>query len=249
MKTLQKHHGNPPAIYLAEANIIGAVREALTAVEGARQKCMAAGQLLNDFKATLHHGEFAVWREKNLPEVSDRTAQLWMRAAENIVKALPEGAIDVETISISEVLSTPDHCLSPANLKYKQAWLDFTNDKTIKECLNGVFVEGDEGHRVDRAINGKTMGGKGNVDRKDWPVFVAVKLNDITAHLAHWKKMSHIQRSEIEQAVRANILGEPTKLIRGELKRKVGFGKPWPVDFARLVLDAVKQRIKEDASE
>ena len=246
MKSLQKYPESATAIYLASDSIINVVREALVAVEGAKQKCLAAGQLLNDFKATLAHGEFLIWREKNLPEISADCCERWMRAAANIVRALPEGCIDVETISLSEVLSTPDHCLSAAHQKYKQAWLDFTNDKTIKECLNGVFVEGDEAHRVDRAINGKTMGGKGSGDRKDWSLFIGVKQNDMGAHLAHWKKMSAIQRSEIEQVVRAAILGEPTKLVRPH--NKVGVGdKPWPLEFCKLVQDAVKQRIKEGA--
>ena len=246
MKSLQKYPESATAIYLASDSIINVVREALVAVEGAKQKCLAAGQLLNDFKATLAHGEFLIWREKNLPEISADCCERWMRAAANIVRALPEGCIDVETISLSEVLSTPDHCLSAAHQKYKQAWLDFTNDKTIKECLNGVFVEGDEAHRVDRAINGKTMGGKGSGDRKDWSLFVAVKLDNLSVHLEHWSKMTHVQRSEIEQVVRAAILGEPTKLVRPH--NKVGVGdKPWPLEFCKLVQDAVKQRIKEGA--
>ena len=246
MKSLQKYPESATAIYLASDSIINVVREALVAVEGAKQKCLAAGQLLNDFKATLAYGEFLIWREKNLPEISADCCERWMRAAANIVRALPEGCIDVETISLSEVLSTPDHCLSAAHQKYKQAWLDFTNDKTIKECLNGVFVEGDEAHRVDRAINGKTMGGKGSGDRKDWSLFVAVKLDNLSVHLEHWSKMTHVQRSEIEQVVRAAILGEPTKLVRPH--NKVGVGdKPWPLEFCKLVQDAVKQRIKEGA--
>lgn len=243
MKSLQKYPESATAIYLASDSIINVVREALVAVEGAKQKCLAAGQLLNDFKATLAHGEFLIWREKNLPEISADCCERWMRAAANIVRALPEGCIDVETISLSEVLSTPDHCLSAAHQKYKQAWLDFTNDKTIKECLNGVFVEGDEAHRVDRAINGKTMGGKGSGDRKDWSLFIGVKQNDMGAHLAHWKKMSAIQRSEIEQVVRGAILGDDVRLTRGQKSRLFKF-EPWPEDFSRLVLETLKERLK-----
>ena len=73
-----------------------------------------------------------------------------------------------------------------------------------------------------------------------------MKLDNLSVHLKHWSKMTHVQRSEIEQVVRAAILGEPTKLIRPH--NKVGVGdKPWPLDFCKLVQDAVKQRIKEGA--
>jgi hypothetical protein len=147
-------------------------REATEACEDASQKCLRAGQALLELKATFGHGDFMEVAAREIPNVTHRTLTTWMRAAENITRALGpvDGAIEIE--SFSEILSTPDDELPQHAREWKQQWLDFTADKTIKECLNGVLVEGDEAHRVDRAINGKTKGGAvaiARISRCSWP--------------------------------------------------------------------------------
>lgn len=210
---------------------------ALEAVENAVQKCLAAGQMLNEFKAALPHGGFLDWRAKNLPEISEDTAQRWMRGAANVANALPpvDSAIEIEA---SVILSTPDAELSPVALEWKQAWFDFTADKTIKECLSGVFVGGDEDHRIDRAINGKTKGGTGG-DRKDFPLFVAVKLKDMGVHFSHWKGMTEAQKTEAKTAVMAAIKGDAINLR----KRNFNFAV-WPEEICEVALEALRARMK-----
>lgn len=210
--------------------------EALEACENASQKCLAAGQALNEAKE-ICNGDFMDLVAKELPEVTHRTATTWMRAAANIAKALPPvpDSIDIEA---SAILTLPDAELSDEAREWKQQWFDFTADKTIKECLNGVFVEGDEAHRVDRAVNGKTKGGAGG-DRKDFPLFVAVKLKDMGVHFSHWSGMNTTQKAEALNALKSAITGEPINLR----KRNFNF-TPWPDEVCELALEALKARMK-----
>lgn len=247
MKSLIKSPTAHPAVTLNIPRIRAAVDAALVATENARQKCLVAGQMLNEVQSHLPHGEFQHWIEKHLHHVPYVTAARWARAAGNILKALPEVTIEVESeaISVSEILSTPDDELSAAARKYKQSWFDFTGKKTIKECLNGVFVDGDEAHRVDRAVNGMTKGGVGKqTDRKDWPLFVAVKLSDIGAHLRHHGRMSAVQKSELEQILRAAILGDDLRLSRGQKGRLFRFAT-WPDELCEVMLETLKERLKQ----
>lgn len=224
--------------------IKAAIHGAMNAVENAKQQCMAAGQMLNEIQDTLPHGEFLPWLEKNLPEIHRSTASRWMRAAANIVKALPPMVIDVDMVTVSEILTAPDADLTEDMRNYKQQWLNFTADKTIKDCLDGVCVEGDAGHRVDRAINGKLKGGVGKqTDRKDFPLFIAVKLKDIAAHLQSYDKMTAAQRSEIEAIFRAAILGDDFRLSRGAKGRLFAF-KTWPKVLSQIASDTLKERLK-----
>lgn len=227
-----------------------AVLAAQTAVEGAKQKCLAAGQLLNELRARLAHGEFTPWLAQYVPEISADTAQRWMRAAANITKALPppEEAADEETPPVSEILATPDRELSPGQLRYKQSWLGFTADKSIKECLAAVLVEGDQAHRVDRAVNGKVLGGTGRADdRRDFPVFIAAKLKDIAAHLTHYPRMPAGQRKEIDELLRTAMLGGEIRLTRAARSRRFVY-HAWPEAPVRIAFDTAKERLRGPAA-
>jgi hypothetical protein len=228
---------------LAGKRVAAAVAEALRSVEDARQKCFVAGQLMAEFKEAVGHGAFLQWLRDNFPDMSEDTAQRWMMAAGNIIRALPPipAAIDVETISISQILTMPEAELSENQREWKQQWFDFTSDKTIKECLAGVFVEGDSASRVDRAINGKTKGGAGG-DRKDFPLFVAVKLKDMGTHFGHWKGMTETQRTEVKDVLRASILGDAVTL-RGRNRKPFTF-QTWPDEVCVVAIEALKDRLK-----
>lgn len=213
---------------------------ALSTVDNARQACLAAGQMLNELKERCDKGDFMDSVAQAIPEISHDTVNIWMRAAANIARALPPvpDVIDVETLSISQILSTPDSELPAVALGWKQGWLDFTADKTIKECLNGVFVDGDDAHRTDRAINGKTKGGSGG-DRKDFPLFVAVKLKDMGVHFSHWAGMNDTQKTEAKTAIVAAITGDALNLR----KRNFNFAV-WPEEICEVALEALKARMK-----
>jgi hypothetical protein len=229
---------------VAEKRARTACLEALASLEKASSKCLLAGHMLNALKDETPHGEFMKVVERILPEITDQTANIWMRAAANVARALPAPpAIDVEgEVTPWDMLSMPDSELGEEGRKWKQQWFAFMEDKTIKECLEGVFVYGDEGHRVDRAINGKTKGGAGG-DRKDFPLFVAVKLKDMGAHFKHWGGMSETQRMESLDVVRAAILGDEA-MLRGRGRKEPFKFAGWPEEVCQVAMETLKERLK-----
>lgn len=227
-----------------------AVHEALHAVERTRPKCLVAGAMLNDVQERLKHGQFEAWVRAHLPEIAERTARCWARAAANVLRALPplpRGDTEREC-SVSAVLSAPEAELSEPARQWRRRWHEFTADKTIKQCLEGVFVDGDPEHRVDRAINGKVLGGRGNdqaADRKAFDVFVARHLAAITNMLTYRKKMGGArvrlerqltpeQRSRITLSATEHLEAWPRWLVealvekgRAELRRSDAERSAW----------------------
>jgi len=161
---------------------------ALKHVDASRQQCVQAGQVLRELKANktvCEHGDFLELVDQYIPEISIRTAQTWMRAAESVTKALnlPDVIeIDAVVTPLSEIIGADRTKLSKQGAALAQQWFNFTEGKTIKDCIAGVVVDGDDAHRIDRAINGKTKGGAGG-DRKDFPTFVARHLRAISSML------------------------------------------------------------------
>ena len=205
------------------------VRQALVTTNRAVRDCLAAGQALNEARVAFSRrrgqgGEFAEWDdgngwtefiEKNLPEISERTAQRWMKAAANVMRVVGDGqwqnsagqVIDVEAISFSKILATADDELSADSRELKQVWMDFTERKTIKECLAGVFVEGDDSSRSDRAMNGLTARQTSGAERRDYPAFITRKLKEMTEHLVvKGTRNSAPHAREIEADQRAKIM-------------------------------------------
>lgn len=187
---------------------------------------------------------FEAFLARIVPEIHVDTARRWMRAAGNVARALPPapGAIDVEAevVAPSEILVTPDDELGEEAREWKQGWLDFTADKTIRECLEGVFVDGDDEHRVDRAINGKMKGGAGG-DRKDFPFYVARHLADMGQHLSHWDGMSEVQRNEARTALVAAIQGDRMRLPG----RPAQFNfRAWPLEFCAVAVEALREILR-----
>jgi hypothetical protein len=113
--------------------------EALQAVEQAAQRCLYAGQLLIEWKNGYERGQFMAMVAEFIPEISQRTAQRWMEAARNVAKALP--ALDIN-VTISQVLGSPAEELPEEAQKWKQLWFNFTDGKTIKDCISLCVVEG-----------------------------------------------------------------------------------------------------------
>lgn len=275
-----KRHDDVLDVPTVIKSLRAAVLKAINSTNTAVQDCLAAGQALNEARGTFNRrrgqgGEFSAWDDgdgfqefvaKNLPEISIVTAQRWMRAAANVLRAVGDGqggehptsnsqrstsnggngVIDIEAIPVSELLATPDDELPEASREWKQAWFDFTSNKTIKECLAGVFVDGDDGHRVDRAVNGKLLGGGGG-DRKDFADFTLRKLKHISTFFGSWDTMTERQRTEIKDEFTAAICGEEFKL-RGrveqdELVAPVKF-EPWPEEVCEVAMEAIRARLK-----
>lgn len=225
----------------------GVVLEALHSVDQARQKCLIAGYYLDEIRRemgtrdgrTSHDGkssihgrnqhsgadQFLAWLHTNIPEIPKTTAYRWMQAATEVASALdlaPAIEVDAEVIPMSRLLTLPPAELPDDKTRaMRQAWFDFTADKTIKECISGVLVEGDPESRMKRAINGKTKGGHRGEDRKDWPTYVNRHLVAITGLLGakeenrekRWQGMSALQRQTIQDALSTALSRWPTPLV------------------------------------
>lgn len=238
-----------------------AVLEAIQATNNAVQKCLAAGQAMNEAREVIcqprsHSGHFGSagddgfmeWLARAVPEIPDRTARRWMRAAANVCRAIADRqSPDSQVIEVSAVLAAAEGELTAGQREWRQAWFDFTADKTIKECLAGVFVEGDEEHRVDRAMNGKfARGAGGSGDRKDFADFSLRKLRHLNTFFGSWQSMTERQRTEIKDEFAAAICGEEFKL-RGrpgaDHTTPVRFD-PWPDDLCEVAMEAIRARLK-----
>jgi hypothetical protein len=215
-------------------------------VKKAVEKCVFAGHALIEWKNGYEHGTFLEMLEK-LQEVSVRTAQRYMVAARNVTKAIGEPPVNEsghEGLTITEILETADDEL-PADLReWKAKWFTFLTRRTVNECIAGVMVDGDEAHRIERAINGSTKGGAGG-DRKDFSMFVARKLGHACAHLGHWEGMTESQRSEIKLVVAAAIGGGEQMLKRDGKTQWVKFEEGWPEEVCVAALEAIKDRLKK----
>ena len=202
-----------------------AIDDALASFEVSRQKCLLAGQMLIEIKPLIPHGQFQSYIERNFPRIAYPTANRWMAAAENIVKFLPPPESMV--LDISVLLTSDAAKLSAPDAKYKQMLLDLNGNTTLKDAANGVFNEGDEAHRIKRAVNGKIKGGKGTIDRKDFPTFIGRKLSDLSTHLRGYNAFTAPQLERTELLFKQNLAKFPspvleliTKICREELKTR-----------------------------
>lgn len=217
-----------------------AIDDAMDTAELAVHKAIRVGQLLAEYKPTIGHGNFQDFIAENFPRISYDTAHRWMQAAGNVVKQIDLGACSVPA---SQLLSCAAEDLpDDAAREAQQLLFDFTKDKTIKDCLAAVVVDGDEPHRITRAANGKNARQTKGEDRKDFPLFGLEKLSDLSAHLSHWKTMPETHRNDLGQIIKAAILGDAMKLA-GRKKAMVHF-KPWPEEFSKIALDALRERLK-----
>ncbi len=191
---------------LSDNKIREACLAAKRATEEAVQKALFSGQLLNEKRDELmaqsseklvawqsrtkaDEDKFSNWFEQIVPEVHYTTAYRWMNAASRVFASLKiSDVIDVEAVKIpfSDVISKPADCLPESAQKAQQLFLDFTANKTLKECLEGVLLEGDPDKRIACAANGLRSGGTNDLDdRKNYPMFAARKLQNLTTYFEH----------------------------------------------------------------
>ena len=178
--------------------IRAAFKDAQSMAQTAVAKALYCGQLLIEQRDSLSGShlvkdrttpsdqKFDVWLAKSVPEISRPTAYRWMQLAETVLSTvghLQDGMVPCDMgmlMSPSDVLGEPTPHKLPENAQdYRQLVFDFIEGKTMRECLAGVVVEGDEAHRIVRAHNGRTKGGAGG-NRKAFARFTATKLKHIT---------------------------------------------------------------------
>jgi hypothetical protein len=201
----------------------------------ARRASLIAGQFLIEACAELDHGEKMDAVKREVPDISYDTAARWMDAVGVVKKEI--GHPEHDTIEISYILSVGgkrEKGLPAWAAKWRKDFFDFTKDKTIKQCLNAVFLDGDESYRLARAINGKTKGGAG--DRKNFPAYIDTNLKFASRHTAHWKSMNAREQTSIRLSVRAYIEGDEVENKSSEPKK---FRPGLPEDLCKEIEGAI----------
>jgi hypothetical protein len=222
---------------ISDKQIHCAYNEALAAGGQFAVKAIICGQMLSEKKAFVGHGNWGKWLEQNFQEKHRATVCRWMNAADRVTQALGinegqwqigEGqVIDVESQTLSSILTLPEAELDTNAQKARQLFLDFTSDKTIADCLRDVADGTSPDHRIARAANGKNKGGHKGEDRKAWDEFTQKRLSQVNEHLSHWESYSAGQKDKVlgyfETAVSkwpAPLLEHLREQIKEELKSR-----------------------------
>lgn len=165
------------------AAVARAVGDALATADQAVRKAIVAGQMLAEIRAALPHGTWLPWLRQHCPALSDDRAERWIKASANAMLGYGIAAREID-IPVTRLLTAPAAELTKAQALVQTDFFAWLDGKTIKDCLSGVVVEGDEPHRITRAVNGATHGGAGG-DRKDFPAFIGKALATVGSHLRH----------------------------------------------------------------
>jgi hypothetical protein len=92
---------------LAElANVVAAEhRHAEAAARKALEHALAAGDALLEAKSAVEHGQWSAWLAANVPDVSARTAQLYMKLARNRGSLDPQRVADLSLRQAAKMVS------------------------------------------------------------------------------------------------------------------------------------------------
>jgi len=236
----------------SDAALVDAYKQATAAEGNYALKAVICGTLLRELREGLKsssHSETGRINAKN--QYSEETfiarlerlgmlkakAYRYMDASERVCRHVMgieveddfSGVIDVggKAVPMSTALLSAPAKLSQGELDFRQGVEKFMADKTITEAVSAACEGKSPASRISRAGAGKKHGGAGNVDRKDFPTFIGVKLSDMTAHLTHYKKFTAPQLERTEILFKENIARWPSpvlelvaKLLREELKTR-----------------------------
>ena len=230
--TLQPTPRNAAVVANGSEQIIAAWNAAQAAAQTAVDKALICGQLMVEKRDSIDgsqsfdrtkpdHSKFAFWMEKFCPQIPRGTAYRWMQMAERVAECC---RIESGETPLSLVYTAPEKELTAKALEWRQAVFAFIEGKTMKECLAGVVVEGDEAHRITRAHNGRTAkGAGGGGNRKNFVGFIGVKLRHLTTFLN--QKLTPAEQSKISASFAASIqkwprwqLEELAENLKTELK-------------------------------
>lgn len=125
---------SPPANVAAEINhlhraVRGFVQAALAHGAQACKSAIQCGLKLIEARAA-HPGEFLLWLGANCPDISERTAQNFMRVARRHAQALADGSLEFQTLKelyvATGLLPAPEPQAGAPATESVPAWLRFT---------------------------------------------------------------------------------------------------------------------------
>jgi hypothetical protein len=204
MKTPTLTKPKPTAATIRQINaahdaVVNAARDAL-------QNAMRAGELLVAVKDGQDHGDWEIWLANNCPNISDRTARLYMRLSKNedkLTKAAEENGNAVADLSVREAqkllakpLSEEEKAARAANRAAKAAAAQSNKSTSpdLKNLVENCAVDeiGKALHDADKldefeaaAISRMSPDKLSNVLIKAWGVDEVRELSKrLTEHLA-----------------------------------------------------------------
>jgi hypothetical protein len=234
-------------------------RTALAKLDEAARYALVAGQWLNEFQEAVPYGEFEYAVRKYCPwfkNRSSRTLQDWARAAAKVASFVTPPGVDIGLKPSAILWAKDESALPPAARDYRRAWFDLIRDRTIKDCIAGLFGGNNEAHNTDRALNGKMAGGTRGEDRKDYPLYIGVKFKDLSNHFSHWHNYSSHQKYEVRKLIEGLILGEDV-ILRMDNKSRIHdrtfdfSGKERrrskaPLEFCDMIEAALRKRRRQE---
>lgn len=227
------------AVFVAE--IKRACLDATSTAGSAVKKALYAGQLLIEWKGSLPHGQFLPAVKNSGLGISEDTAQRWMNAAANALKALPLPSIEIEAekLSVSTILSSDDNKLPRPLQEWKRERDEQTGGRNIKHFLfcrsersNGAKPEGSNGAK---SSNGETTS-----------LSAGRHLAALSKVWGKWEKIPGLQRKAIVELVADSILGKGKVLVVGHEKRVFVFNAP-PKEVCCAAIDALQERLERPA--
>lgn len=111
------------------ANILSLHQMAKNCANQAVMYAARCGAELNHAKEICKHGQFMKWMKKNVPEISDKTAERYMKLAEGISKRV----LKFDTVSNLLQLPDPRDLKATAHSKVAQAVQKFVDGKTVTQ--------------------------------------------------------------------------------------------------------------------
>lgn len=162
-------------------------------------------------------------------------------------------------IPLSICVAASSEQLSGQALEFKNKLQNHFADETLAEAARRSASGESTPVGFLRALNGKKHGGKGGqfaASRKDFPMFVGNKLQQICSLLCHFDNFAPEQKLEIKELFRAAVLGLEVSLPRG--KRTIphhftgesrGFGKgrrvKLPADVCEILRASIRERFTQ----
>lgn len=269
MTTLTTNRTSAPS----DAEISGAIKDALQAESQWLFKAVLAGQMLIEAQYNRHMrhdgtcvnpkdrykpngSKFATWLDEVCPEISIRTAMRWRAAADRVMRIVTESHLPDPVVwkdfggkkfYVSTVLSLATEDCSPDMLTFRETFERFLADKSLAEVTRCALNGCDEAHNIDRAANGKLKGGAGNVNRRDYARFLIVHFKEMSHLIGKWDgfiERDPAQFAKMAESLRSIILGGPVKIEeRGRPIDMPG----WPASFTKLLVQLGKERLSNQA--
>ncbi len=206
-------------------------------------RALIAGQTLLEYRAAVnyksHGGTVKVNKNKSSSEVkrgfddvleslsiARTTGYRWMEAAQRVAGAVwphrppalqDNGLVQIggSLVRISALIDPASDSASEAEADERDRYFALIADKTLKDCLRGIIIDGNDAHAFTRAHNGQRANGAGfnGKSRKDFATFMAGHAKLLFGHASHWENMPQPDRTRALAGMMAHAEKAPFEFL------------------------------------